>query len=315
MTSDSLPTDTELATSVSVVIPAYNPTEMLLNTVEELVASASMIIVDDGSTQDMALLYARCKAAGATIIELDSNKGIAAALNCGINFALKSGCTHVLTLDQDTTLIGNYIENGLEQLVEAGMLGFNASLIGPSEINGKRFRHLDSRAHFAIPLEAIQSGSIVPRGILLEHGLFDEALFIDCVDIDFTLRLRRAGFEPIAGKSMGIRHTIGIKPFNNPPHASGMLSRNIRRRLTYHSPTRRYFISRNRIIVYRRYGAAFPLWFVHSVFSETKEAILSLIVGPQKFRQFQANALGLWHGVKGVTGPAPRRESPRRHRG
>jgi rhamnosyltransferase len=306
MAAESLRRETDVTTSVSVVIPAYNPTESILDTVQQLITSASIIIVDDGSTHDMVSLYARCRAAGARVIELESNKGIAAALNRGISSALRSGCSHVLTLDQDSTLVGDYLEAGLEQLAEAAALGFSVSLIGPSVQNGKSLRYLDSRGRFTIPLEPIQSGSIVPRGILLEHGLFDEGLFIDCVDTDFVLRLRRAGFEPIAGKFMGIRHTVGIQRSSDLPRGSRFLSNRFRQRLSYHTPTRRYYITRNRIIVYRRYGAAFPRWFAISVFGETKEAVRSLIAGPQKCRQLLANGLGLWHGVKGVTGPAPK---------
>ena len=55
---------------------------------------------------------------------------------------------------------------------------------------------------------ALQSGSLFSRSALKDVGLFDETFFIDYVDFEFCLRLRKHGFRLIEATDAPIYHRV-----------------------------------------------------------------------------------------------------------
>jgi glycosyltransferase involved in cell wall biosynthesis len=60
--------------------------------------SGTPIVVDDGSTDDTS---EKARAAGATVVRHDKNRGYDGALNSGFARAAEIGCEYVITLDAD----------------------------------------------------------------------------------------------------------------------------------------------------------------------------------------------------------------------
>ncbi len=82
-----------------VVIPAFNEGSMIRSVVAEVRAHyANVVIVDDGSGDDTAQCAAE---AGAHIIRHPINLGQGAALQTGIEYALRNGAEFVATFDAD----------------------------------------------------------------------------------------------------------------------------------------------------------------------------------------------------------------------
>jgi glycosyltransferase involved in cell wall biosynthesis len=99
---------------VSVVIPCYNSTAHLGETVESVLAQTAadfeIILVDDGSTDDTRALCARLVAthAGRRITLIcQANRGVAGARNCGIAAAR---APYVLPLDADDLIAPTMLE-------------------------------------------------------------------------------------------------------------------------------------------------------------------------------------------------------------
>lgn len=88
------------ASSVGVVIAAYNEGEALGGVVASLLerSFANVIVVDDGSRDNTAQV---AKAAGAHVLRHPINLGQGAALQTGIDYALRLGCEYVVTFDAD----------------------------------------------------------------------------------------------------------------------------------------------------------------------------------------------------------------------
>ena len=81
------------------VIPAYNEGPMIAQVVGEVLASGSrVVVVDDHSTDDTG---DRALAAGAIVVRHPVNLGQGAALQTGIDLALRRGATLIVTFDAD----------------------------------------------------------------------------------------------------------------------------------------------------------------------------------------------------------------------
>jgi len=83
---------------VTVIVPAYNEAEFIFDTVMALVqipAVTEVLVVDDASTDNTAVLAAR---AGARVMTLEKNAGKGAALNIGVQ---SSSADIYLLLDGD----------------------------------------------------------------------------------------------------------------------------------------------------------------------------------------------------------------------
>src|SRR6478672_3617226 len=94
------------------VIAAYSPPDALLEAVRQLGLQLDhIVVVDDGSPEASAPVFARLAELGATVIHQGSNQGIAAALNAGIQTASEKWAPDFfLTLDQDSLVNAQYVE-------------------------------------------------------------------------------------------------------------------------------------------------------------------------------------------------------------
>ena len=80
------------------LIPGYQEGPRIADVVRQARPFLSVVVVDDGSTDDTA---AQAEAAGATVLIQAPNAGKGAALRRGFRFALDQGCQAIVTLDAD----------------------------------------------------------------------------------------------------------------------------------------------------------------------------------------------------------------------
>lgn len=111
-----VPVRADLKRSIAVVIAAYNEGEALEPVVRGALAHANwVIVVDDGSRDDTADKAAR---AGAYVARHPINLGQGAALQTGIDLALRLGAAYVVTFDADGQHAAEEIEPMVQHLVE-----------------------------------------------------------------------------------------------------------------------------------------------------------------------------------------------------
>lgn len=88
-----------LATDLWIVIPAFNEARVIGSVIADVRRFAQhLVVVDDCSTDGTAAV---AEAAGATVLRHALNRGAGAALQTGLDYALRQGASAIITLDSD----------------------------------------------------------------------------------------------------------------------------------------------------------------------------------------------------------------------
>lgn len=121
---------------VHIVIAAYNEERSIGKVVRGLLDKgfSDVVVVDDGSRDDTASV---ALSAGASVLQHCMNRGQGAALQTGIDHALRRGAEFIVTFDAD----GQHSVDDIRKMVDAVKSGYDVSL-------GSRFVDKDSNVPF-----------------------------------------------------------------------------------------------------------------------------------------------------------------------
>jgi rhamnosyltransferase len=284
---------------VCAVIVTYQPPLSLMDNLERLRGQVNEIIIVDNSSDaaSVKLLAGVEQQFELRIVRNNQNLGIATALNIGIRHAIAGGYQWVVTFDQDSTVTPAFFKHML-LAYESCPFKKEVALVAPwlcftaEECDSRRQNTLD--AEYSQTRAAMTSGSLIKTSVFRTAGFYDEALFVDYVDYDFCLRLGKHGWKLIRAGQACLLHRLGAAE----THSLFGLKVSIKS----HSPWRRYFIMRNRIIVYRRHGFSAPWWCLHDfgwIFLELTKILLFESEKPAKLRHVFR---GILDGILGKTG-------------
>jgi rhamnosyltransferase len=273
------------------VVVSYNGAATLRETVEALRPQVGEVcIVDngsDGATQ--TLLTPLGQLPGVSVTRLGENLGIAHALNVGARRARESGHPWLLTMDQDSVADAGMIAAYRAALAaRPGMVSLAPSIVG------------EGSAPSSGPVEvvgyAITSGNLVRVSVVEAVGGWEESFFIDSVDFDFCLRVRRAGHAIHRVPAATLRHRLG---------EARELPRFVRRFYSEHSPRRRYYISRNVLYMAERHLFRFPLFIVKLLVSHLAQLVAVGFFDPRPLASYGATLRGVGDFLRRRGGPAP----------
>jgi rhamnosyltransferase len=248
-----------------------------------------IVVIDNGSSPSVAEIVKGFPAPGLKLVALGENAGIAAGFNIGVREARALGAEFVLLLDDDSVPTPGMVELLLAGYERAGRSGdVPVAAVGP--------RVSDLRDHQEYPFirmgwthnrhircagEAqdvvacdflISSGSLIPVRSFTAVGEFDEALFIDSVDLEWCCRARARQFTLYGVCAAQLDHQLGDE--------RRVFLRAIK--LVVHSPERIYYMTRNRLLLYQR--AYMPLkWKLKDLLRFlAKFAATVLLVSPRR---------------------------------
>lgn len=283
----------------AVVFACYEPSTDLL---DRVVTAARLVehvfVVDDGSRVVDPSFYQPLQAySNVTVMTKSVNRGIAHSLNLGFSAAVTAGARFVMSLDQDTVVdesVFGAMNAAVEELERAHPRAWGA--VGPGVISGMRY-HTDSIAGLRPTPEIIQSVAVFNAEGLRAAGLADESLVIDSVDTDLCLRLRAHGYQVFADDRVYITHPIGRGG------SFHILGRRVS--VTHHSPLRRYYITRNRLEMFRRYGLQERRWLLVSLRRFVVATVLALTIERARRAKLRAVVAGTRDFLLGRSGPAP----------
>ncbi|TQJ33074.1 glycosyltransferase [Arthrobacter sp. SLBN-122] len=284
--------------TVAAIVTSFNPSVDLISHVSDLRKLVThILVVDDGSSQDASPILRTLEEDGVDVVLLPQNSGIANALNEGIRRARTLwGPDWILTMDQDSALGNNYVQNALRSFQNATEKGMRVGLVSPESHNAKPVKVLNGSQDVIQAFDPMQSGCLIPVAVLDEVGLFDESLFIDCVDTDFNLRIRAAGYSTPVGSGCNIEHSLGeTRPMTIMGRPVRVGGRSLQ--IIHHSPVRVYYITRNIWIIVRRYFSNDRAWMVRRLWMEVESNIVRLAFGPHRTKFVRAWVTGIRDAV------------------
>lgn len=206
-----------------------NSVPRLLNQVEALV------IADNGSRNLVEIESLLKQYPQVVLLENQKNIGVAAALNRIFRWAVQHDVEWVLTLDDDSEIPDGMVTQYQQLLLsQRSVVGIVCPLL-KNRNDGVVF-HSKRNSD-----ECITSGSLTNVSAWKEIGGFDDWLFIDGVDFDFSRRLVRAGFTILECEKVVLPHQIGD---------SRTLNLIVKHPIIWdHAPFRHFYIQRNTMYI------------------------------------------------------------------
>lgn len=300
------------------VVVTYNPPAGLVGRLRAALDQTDrVVVVDNGSTlpPDLGGLDSS-EAARVELLALGSNLGLAAALNRGIEHAGARGAAQVLLLDHDSLPEPDLVarlhhamrEHPRPVAVAAPRIAYAHPDIRcrwPTSRPGQRwwfrFAYAADMQHPQPVDLVIGSGMLLDVDAWEQVGRFDESLFIDLVDTEFCLRARSHGYDVLAVPQATLSHVLGDVEQR---HLLGLPVYP-----THHSALRHYYLSRNRIILTRRFGRRYPNWLYYETMSALKLTIKVAFFEPDRARKLASMWRGTLDGLR-AKAPAVHADSP-----
>lgn len=281
------------------VVVTFHPTAQTVENLCALTAQVSAIVVDNtpGPTATPVIQEIQ-KMDRVEVLRLGENQGIATALNRGIQASIQRGASWVATFDQDSTVTPGFFA-GLNGVIANAPHRDSIGLIAPQMFYPETNEYelgpkLADLPEITVVRTALTSGSLIRTKAFTRVGFYDETLFIDYVDYEHGFRLQRAGYCLVRANRVLLHHHLGTSQTRR------WLGREIT--VKAHSPWRRYYITRNRLITYRRHGGRFPGWMLRDAAWFFLELGKIILVEDQKVAKLRAIGRGFWDGVRGRTG-------------
>ncbi len=220
------------------------------------------------------------------MIRNGKNLGLGAALNVGIRRAIEMGFSWILTSDQDSKISPGYVQS---------MLSTHDSLTGHTRVGILCPRYKDAELGITVPpfkawsgdiLGCMTSGAMFRAETFALSGPMEEDLFIDYVDLEYCERLRLMGFKVIESPDTILWHSLGritIHPL------FGIV--------TNHSPKRRYYINRNRLVLVKRYFFKDPEWSLNKLKTLIFDTVMVILVEDKKLAKAGYMVRALYDGI------------------
>lgn len=212
----------------------YNPNESVLTNLNSYSNCVDVSVVVDNSDTKNEISQSLKNDHNFIYIDMDGNKGIAAALNKGIEYLNSKNIDFALTMDQDSLFPTKYYPNILK-LVNKYKTDYSVIGLNFNQDNGG----LDEISE--VPYW-ITSGNFVNISDFMSVGGFMNELFIDYVDFELGYKFKKNGFKICYLKDFSLKHTIGnpieIHLFGKTYYAMN------------HSPIRYYYRYRNAYYLY-----------------------------------------------------------------
>jgi rhamnosyltransferase len=211
----------------------------------------------------------------------NTNEGIAKRLNQAIEQALVDQYDFLLTMDQDSSFkVGDFDKYKLA--------------IHSSSLDNVAQFGVNCQPDFTFPKEQpeealtlITSGSVLNLSSIKNIGLFNEDLFIDFVDADFSYRVIQNGYKNVMFSNIVLNHALGKL-------LEGRSLVNFKKTLRItHAPIRVYYIVRNGLyLLFKSRGLTSVM--KKDVIRCIKIIKNDLIYNPQLFSVYKNLFLGIY---------------------
>jgi rhamnosyltransferase len=238
-------------------------------------------------------------------VPMPANLGTAGAMNEAWRLASEAGADYMISFDQDSRPDGTLVNELLASLIRLTRDGRHVAAIGPRKTDPrsgqpmrilkpvtfrKRYAPLDTAGIVDVD-HLISSGCLIPTGAFKRVGPYNEALFLDYVDIEWCLRARAQGYAIVCDTRLAMPHVIGDRVLR----IGGRL-------MWVHEPKRNGVLVRNHLLLWRAPGASLG-WLLSDLRLVLMKVLVHLCVAPPRGERVAWIARGIRDGLTGRGGP------------
>lgn len=247
-TKNKIDIDSALIQSALAIVTSYNPDEHLKNLVDKLHSdeSTSRIIIFDNHSSDGINVLNEIETLydNVVVYKSNENKGLGYAFNYSIKHYIKNE-RFVVTFDQDSLIDDLFITRLMNSLISENSKNKRVKSIGPRIINSNDISPKKKNGIRSKPV-LITSGNMFFVDSFYDIGGFNEEYFIDCVDYEFSLKMRKAGYILVQDRDVHLYQNIG----------------ELKNGVQMHSDFRMYYMVRNHFRLTKKYFMRFPAFIV-----------------------------------------------------
>lgn len=280
--------------SIQGVIVLYNPDNEVLNNIKSYVNNIEKLYIVDNSEKKNSKLINAIQSLSSKCIYIDNNgnQGIAKALNVGAKLALEDGASWLLTMDQDSS----FEENSLTILID-WILNNDTSKVGilsPYHLTRDKVTTYTKENTVIDKQTVMTSGNLLNLDAYKKIGKFEEKYFIDYVDHEYCLKLQANNYKIKVHKNSILIHALG-----------DILSKSIFGKnivYTNHNYVRRYYITRNRLDVIRKYFFKYFIFSLKEMKAIFFEWIKIILFEKNKLKKQKSILLGIFDFLRSKYG-------------
>lgn len=262
------------------VVVWYNPTSKDIKNIDSYIKSVDKLYIVDNSENGSN----ESKIPNLNKVEYiyqNENLGIAKALNIACYKAIKEKYKFILTMDQDSCFKSNDVDKMKNKIsnLDLNKIG----IISPW--HKTKLKLEKPKTEIDYPLDVMTSGNILNLDIFEKIGGFKEFLFIDGVDIEYCLNLKKNGYKVMRINSIEMQHDLGDIFYRNFLGKEFMCDN--------HNYIRIYYMTRNYRYIRKEYRNIAPEFC--DILVKIKGLIFKIIFYEKdKYRKLRSILLGIY---------------------
>jgi rhamnosyltransferase len=270
-------------------IVLYNPDKIRIKeNIDAIVSQVDFVVLVDNASDNIEEIETEYNHSNIIFIKNNKNVGIATALNQIVHFCEQKKCKWVLTLDQDSVVPDNLIENYKKYMNLDGIGIMTPKIIDRNYLDEDSVLRNNSELEYEYVEKCITSASFINIPICKKNGYFDEKMFIDLVDFEYCIRLQKAKYKILRLNHIALTHQLGdLKVYN-------VFGKKIF--VTNHSEIRNYYYARNSIYYFKKHKDYLSKKYIY--FNLLSKMIKVSIFEKSKTLKLRAMFLGIRDGIK-----------------
>lgn len=253
----------------------YNPDNQVIRNINSYVHCLGILyVVDNSENINRNIVSQINKIEGTRYIWMKKNCGIAAALNIGISLAIKEGYEWLLTMDQDSVFHEKLLDEYRRYIMENDTR--LVAILAPQYRTPRK--KVKNRTGYDEIYWTMQSANLLNLNIVIQLGLYKETYFIDCVDYEYCLRVKKNGYKIVRCNEAILIHNPGITKCKKIAF--------LNLKYGYAVPIRIYYQIRNSLYMFNEYHNIKSLFIIVIKISK----IILLFDDKKEFLKFVSNA-------------------------
>lgn len=274
------------------VVVLYNPDfENIIKNINSYVSKLDkLLIVDNSESFDEKISNFFKYQDSVCYKYLEENKGIAYALNRGIDYAKEHNANWLLTMDQDSSFSNDNFYKFIN-FIKVKSNSYNDGVIF-SPLH--KVPYLIKEQGITKVRSVMTSGNIINMKLIDKIGYFDEDLFIDSVDHEYCYRINKKGYSVYRINNIELEHNLGELVVKE------IFGKKLF--VTNHNYIRRYYITRNLLYVVESYSNS-KLGFIRFAVENLFWSFLTIVLYEKdKSLKLKSMRLGLLDYKRGKLG-------------